>query len=124
MISRYWSGRTRTEDIDAYVEYVRNTGIATQRATEGNLGSMIWINRGPVEAEMVVVSFWESLDAVRRFAGPEPEVAVFYPDDEQYLVEADQSVTHYEIPAFSTGLTELAQASSGDPLGAGSRRTS
>lgn len=101
MIARHWSGRVRNEDVEAYVEYVRRTGVATQRATVGNLGSMISIRRHDDDTEILVVSFWESPDAVRRFAGPEPETAVFYPDDERFLVAADKTVTHYEVPVLA-----------------------
>jgi len=43
------------------------------------------------------VSFWDSMEAVKRFAGPVPETAVFYPDDERYLVRRDLSVDHFEV---------------------------
>jgi len=98
VIARHWTGRVRPEDVDAYVEYVRKTGVATQRATAGNLGSMVSVRRGDIDAEILVVSFWESLDAVHRFAGPDAETAVFYPEDGRFLVAADKTVTHYEIP--------------------------
>jgi heme-degrading monooxygenase HmoA len=47
--------------------------------------------------ELLVVSFWESMDAVKRFAGPRPDQAVFYPEDEQYLVRRDLAVDHFEV---------------------------
>ena len=47
--------------------------------------------------EFVTFSLWESIDAVKAFAGDDYEVAVYYPDDERFLVERDDTVAHYEI---------------------------
>jgi heme-degrading monooxygenase HmoA len=44
-----------------------------------------------------MVSFWESEAAVRAFAGPDIERAVFYPEDDRYLIDRDERVTHYEV---------------------------
>lgn len=110
MIARHWTGRVRATDADSYADYVRRTGIAAHRATAGNLGSMVLIRADNDEAEVVVVSLWESLDAVRAFAGSDPETAVFFPEDERYLVAADKRVKHYDVPAyaFSVSVTPAA----------------
>lgn len=48
---------------------------------------------------IVMFSLWDSMDAVRRFAGDDPEIAVFYPEDDRYLVDRDLTVRHYEVDA-------------------------
>lgn len=48
---------------------------------------------------MVVISLWESMDAIRAFAGERPEKAVYFPEDERYLLELEPEVRHYEIGA-------------------------
>lgn len=98
MIARIWRGRTVVEDADEYVEYVKNTGIAGQRTTPGNRGAMILRRDEGSEVEFVVFSLWESWDAIRRFAGDAPEVAVYFPKDAQYLLELEPLVRHYELP--------------------------
>lgn len=98
MIARIWRGRTRAEQADEYVEYVNATGIRQQRGTQGNLGSLILTRTNGDEVEFVVFSLWESLDAVRAFAGERPEVAVYYPNDEKFLLEFEPEVLHYEVP--------------------------
>jgi len=97
VIARTWRGAVRREDADAYVAYVYETGIAAYRATAGNRGA--WILRRELGdlTEFVTLSFWDSLEAVEGFAGPDPERAVFYPDDDRFLVERDLHVTHYEL---------------------------
>ena len=47
--------------------------------------------------EIVLISLWESMAAVRAFAGENPERSVYYPEDEQYLLEMEPLVRHYEV---------------------------
>jgi heme-degrading monooxygenase HmoA len=47
--------------------------------------------------EFVIFTLWESFESIKAFAGEEPEVAVFYPEDERFLVERDEFVTHYSV---------------------------
>ena len=98
MIARWWRGWTRADEIESYVEYVNETGVHALSATPGNLGVHVLTRVEGERAEIVVLSLWESLEHVRAFAGPEVERAVFYPEDERYLIERDLSVSHYEVP--------------------------
>ncbi len=99
MIARLWRGATRAADADAYVDYLRETGLAEYRATSGNKGAwVLWRVLGD-RAEFVTLSLWESRDAIRRFAGDDIERAVFYPEDERFLVDRDLTVDHYEVEA-------------------------
>jgi heme-degrading monooxygenase HmoA len=47
--------------------------------------------------EFLTFSLWESVDAIRAFAGDDIETAVYYPDDDRYLIERDATVRHYEV---------------------------
>ena len=96
MIARTWRGWTSSADADAYLEYVERTGIAAYRATPGNLGASVLRRDDGDRTEFVTLSFWESMDAVRAFAGDDPERAVFYPEDDRFLVDRETSVTHFE----------------------------
>ena len=97
MIARTWRGAVKREDGDAYAAYIDETGIAAYVATPGNLGA--WMLRRDVGelTEFVMFTLWDSLDAVKAFAGEEYETAVFYPEDDRYLVERDLTRTHYEV---------------------------
>jgi len=96
VIARTWRGWTSSADADAYLEYVERTGIAAYRATPGNLGASVLRRDDGDRTEFVTLSFWESMDAVRAFAGDDPERAVFYPEDDRFLVDRETSVTHFE----------------------------
>jgi heme-degrading monooxygenase HmoA len=99
VIARLWRGWVATTDADAYVRYIDGTGMAAYRSTPGNLGaSLLRRDLAYGRSEIVTLSFWASMDAVRAFAGPDPDRAVFYPDDDRYLVERETTVTHFDVP--------------------------
>jgi heme-degrading monooxygenase HmoA len=97
VIARIWRGWTRREDTDEYAAYVRATGIDAYTSTPGNHGAWILRRDEGERTEFVTLSFWESRDAIRAFAGDDIEKAVFYPDDDRFLVDRDWRVAHYEI---------------------------
>jgi heme-degrading monooxygenase HmoA len=97
VIARTWRGWTRREDADEYLAYVEQTGLSAYRATPGNQGAWILRHDDGDRTEFVTLSFWDSLDAVRGFAGDEVEQAVFYPEDDRFLVDREDKVTHWTI---------------------------
>jgi heme-degrading monooxygenase HmoA len=97
VIVRTWRGATRAEDADRYVEYLRETGLKEYRATPGNRGAWVLRRRAGERCEFVTVSLWDSLDDVRGFAGEDVDAAVFYPEDDAFLVEREKTVDHWEL---------------------------
>jgi len=97
MIARIWRGAVAKDDGDAYAEYMADTGLAGYTSTAGNHGA--WMLRRDVEekTEFVMFTLWESMEAIKSFAGEEPEVAVFYPEDDRFLIERDEFVSHYVV---------------------------
>ena len=107
MIARIWRGRTKEEDGDRYAEYIKNTGVPGQRSTAGNKASIILRRSNGDEAEFLVFSLWESWDAIRAFAGDKPEIAVYYPDDGEYLLEFEPEVRHYRVEVAELAVSDL-----------------
>ena len=98
MIARTWRGAVKSTDGDAYAAYMQETGLPGYTSTPGNRGA--WMLRRPVggdRVEFVMFTPWDSMADVRAFAGPDPERAVFYPEDDRFLVERDDTVAHYEV---------------------------
>lgn len=97
MLARTWKGAVRREDAEAYTRYLEETGVAEYASTDGNRG--VWMLRRDVEnrTEFVMFTLWESLDAVRAFAGEDYEVAVFYPEDDKFLIDRDLTAQHFEV---------------------------
>ena len=97
MIARIWRGAVRREDADAYAAYIGDTGLAEYAATPGNRGAWMLRRDEGDRTEFVTFTLWDSLDAVRAFAGDDVERAVYYPEDERYLIERGEKVEHYEV---------------------------
>ena len=102
MIARIWRGVTRESDKDTYFEYLQKTGLKEYASIPGNRG--VWVLRrvDDGKSEFTLISLWDSWDAIKAFAGPDPEEAVFYPEDEMFLLERGPRVTHYEVLASPT----------------------
>lgn len=97
MILRTWRGAVRHEDAEQYLAHQADTGIADYRRTRGNLGALVLRRDRDDLCEVTTLSLWESMDAVRAFAGADPERATFYPGDDALLAEKDLHVHHYEV---------------------------
>jgi heme-degrading monooxygenase HmoA len=97
MIARVWRGTVSKEDGDAYAAYMQDTGVAGYAKIAGNQG--VWMLRRPVAdgVEFMMFTLWESLDAVRAFAGEDYETAVFYAEDERFLIQRELFSSHYEV---------------------------
>jgi heme-degrading monooxygenase HmoA len=97
MIARLWHGVTSAAASEAYARYLVETGIRDTRATPGNAGVLVLRRVGGGHAEFLFTSFWESPEAIRRFAGADLERAVYYPRDREFLEALEPAVTHYEV---------------------------
>ena len=98
MIARIWRGTTPAEKSEEYLQYLNETGVPDYRGTEGNRGVYVLRRIEGEEAQFLTLSFWDSMDDIKRFAGPEPEKAKYYPEDEEFLLVFEPTVEHYEVP--------------------------
>ena len=101
MIARTWRGAVRTADAADYAAYIDETGMKAYAATPGNQGAYMLTREVGELTEFTTLSFWDSVDAIRAFAGEDYETAVFYPEDDRYLVERDATCTHYEVASMA-----------------------
>jgi heme-degrading monooxygenase HmoA len=99
LIARIWKGATLSADGDAYSEYMNATGIAGYRSTPGNRAAVMLRREVDDRSEFLMLSLWDSMESIKSFAGDDPDVAVFYPEDERFLVERELTVAHYEVAA-------------------------
>lgn len=98
MIARIWHGKTTLEKADAYMEdYFHKTGLVDYQATEGNLGVLVLRRDGDGHAEFLMITFWESEDAIKEFAGDDINQARYYPEDNYYFAELEPNVAHYDV---------------------------
>ncbi len=96
MVTRLWRGRTAPHDADAYEEHLRTEVLPGLREVEGHRGAYVLRRAAGDGVEFVVLTLFDSMDAVRAFAGEEPEVAVISPRAEELLSDFDRTAAHYE----------------------------
>ena len=101
MIVRIWHGRTARERADAYAEFTAARAIPDYRSTPGNLGAYVLRRDAGDETHFLTVSFWESEEAIRGFAGADVLKAKYYPEDREFLLEFEPEVVHYTVVASS-----------------------
>ncbi len=97
MIARLWHGAVPAAKGDDYARYLQKTGVTECRATPGNRGVQVLRRTVGGETHFLFISLWESRDAIRRFAGDDIDRAHYYPEDREYLLELEPTVTHYEV---------------------------
>jgi heme-degrading monooxygenase HmoA len=97
MIARIWHGRTRAEDYEAYTEFLKMRAIPDYRGTEGFVQLEFLRRLNSEVGEFTLITFWENLEVIRNFAGEDYEKAKYYPEDEEFLLEFEEKVTHYEV---------------------------
>ena len=96
MILRSWRGRTSTSDANAYVAFLHSAVLPEIEALGGR-GSYVLRRDDESASEFWVLSLWESMDAVQRFAGPDPEAAVVPAEAQRLLLDFDSVAHHYQV---------------------------
>ncbi len=97
MIVRIWHGRTAKKDFEAYTNFMRERAAPDYGSVKGNLGSYFMRRLDDEAAHFMLVTLWDSMDAVKAFAGDDPEVAKYYPEDDDFLLEKDPKSQLYEM---------------------------
>jgi heme-degrading monooxygenase HmoA len=98
MIARVWSAQTTPARSPAYLDHLRAQVLPAIKALDGYGGAMLLERATPLGAmEIIVITFWRSLDSIRGFAGPDLEKAVVADEAAALLAQFDQRVRHYEV---------------------------
>jgi heme-degrading monooxygenase HmoA len=97
MIMRQWRGRVPREKEQEYLSYLHATGLDEYRSTPGNLG--VFATTRPVgkAVEFLLVTFWDSEESIKRFAGDDYAKAVYYPEDEKFLLTRSSAADHFHV---------------------------
>jgi heme-degrading monooxygenase HmoA len=96
-IARVWEGKTSVAKADAYGKYLMETGIPQMKSGAGNLGIEVFRRDHPTMVEFMVISYWESREAIKKVVGEDIERAMQLPRDSEFLLEPSLTVAHYRI---------------------------
>ena len=97
MIARIWHGKTRESSSDEYFNYLEKTGIQDTAHTQGNKGVFVLRRVEDGISEFLFITLWDSIEAIKKFAGQDVTRAVYYPKDAKYLLEMEPHVEHFEV---------------------------
>jgi heme-degrading monooxygenase HmoA len=97
VIMRKWQGRVPAEKSADYLDFLHATGFKDYAATPGNLGIYGLRRTADGITEYMLITLWESVAAIKRFAGEDFDKAQYYPEDKDFLLELDPLVSHYEV---------------------------
>jgi heme-degrading monooxygenase HmoA len=96
-IARIWHGRTPLVRADEYREYLFEAGVKKIAGIPGNRGVQLLVRKTADEGEFMVVSYWDSIDAIKGYAGATYENVHDLPRDNDFLIEKETKVRHFEI---------------------------
>lgn len=102
MIARTWRGRVPVRHAAAFERHLRRTGLSDYRAHAGCLDVRLWRREADGWTHFMLTSVWDSMDSIRRYAGPEPERAVLYPGDDAFGLVPDTTVEHFDVLSTDT----------------------
>jgi heme-degrading monooxygenase HmoA len=97
VIARHWRGLAKPERADEYVHHLRSETFPQLATIAGFIDAAILRRTLGSGIEFVIVTRWESLDAIRRFAGADAEHAVVPDVVTEMMIDYDRSVQHYDV---------------------------
>jgi hypothetical protein len=97
MIARIWHGAVPIEKSGEYLERMRTVALPDYKATVGNRGAFCLHRVEGDVAHFDMLTFWEDIDSIKRFAGQDYEVAKYYDFDRSFLIELEPTVRHYTL---------------------------
>ena len=97
MIARIWHGKTRIEDYETYTEFIKKTAIPDYSKTTGFVKLSFLRNIKNNEAHFTLITYWKNLEVIKNFAGDDFEKAKYYSEDDDFLLEFEERVEHFEV---------------------------
>lgn len=99
MIARIWHGVTETNRANDFLDYLNRTSVPSYRAVKGNRGVQILCRAEGERTHFLLITLWDSVEALKEFAGEDEEKARYYIGDADFLIELEPRAVHYEVIA-------------------------
>ena len=97
MISRHWKGIAKPGEADNYIEHLRTDTFPKLSKINGFISASILRRTVEQGTEFLIITVWESIEAIERFAGATADVAVVPESVQAMMIEYDRIVSHYEV---------------------------
>ncbi|QDA31707.1 antibiotic biosynthesis monooxygenase [Thermococcus indicus] len=96
-VMRLWHGRVPIEKADEYEKFLVERAVPDYGSVKGLLKLYFTRKDEGDVAHFLLVTIWDSMESIKRFAGENPEIAKYYPEDDDFLLEKEKYVQHYRI---------------------------
>jgi heme-degrading monooxygenase HmoA len=96
-IMRLWHGKVAIEKADEYEKFMIKKAAPDYSSVDGLLKLYFQRKNEETIAHFLLVTIWDSLEAVKNFAGDNPEIAKYYPEDDIFLLEKEEYVSVYQV---------------------------
>ena len=100
MIARIWHGRTPADKGDAYLAFLIERAVPDYKSVPGNKSVRILRRNDEGVSHFLIVTEWESRAAIESFAGADIDRAKYYPEDRDFLLDFEPTVTHYDLHSY------------------------
>ena len=97
MVARIWHGRTPAAKADEYKQYLFDAGVKKIASIPGNRGVQMMVNKTAEQGEFMIVSYWDSIDAIKGYAGENYTHVHDLPRDKEFLIDMETLVRHFEL---------------------------
>ncbi|PCJ95263.1 MAG: antibiotic biosynthesis monooxygenase [Flavobacteriaceae bacterium] len=97
MIARIWHGKTSVEDFEVYASFLKKVAVPDYQKTNGYVKHSFLKRIANNQGHFTLITYWENLAVIKNFAGEDFEKAKYYPEDDDFLLEFEEKVTHYEV---------------------------
>ena len=96
-IMRLWHGRVKRDRADEYEKLMVEKAVPDYSSVEGLLKLYFQRKDEKNITHFLLVTIWDSMESVKKFAGDNPEIAKYYPEDDEFLLEKEKNTELYEI---------------------------
>jgi len=96
MIARIWHGKTSLDNFEAYTQFLIDRAVPDYKQTKGFVRLDFLKEVKNDEGHFTLITYWENLEVIKNFAGEDYKKAKYYPEDDDFLLEFETHVTHYE----------------------------
>ncbi|WP_297090188.1 antibiotic biosynthesis monooxygenase [Thermococcus sp.] len=96
-VMRLWHGRVPVEKANEYEKFLIERAVPDYSSVDGLLKIYFTRKDDGNIARFILVTIWDSIESIKKFAGENPEIAKYYPEDEDFLLEKEKYVQHYWI---------------------------
>ena len=99
MISRHWTGLAKSDRAIEYIEHLQNDTFKALKKIDGFVSAQILSRQIDGGVEFLIITEWNTLDAIKQFAGPDYDIAVVPKIVRDIMLKYDEYVRHYEVYA-------------------------